>query len=212
VTATKWTWLVLAALYAAFFSWYTSFKGPLIAEEIEHYLALSAELNPDAPAEYTANLRKFMEQDTGDDFVMINIIDMYDKPLQVEGVEPDDSSDAVLAKYMAYMFPAMLARASHPVFQGVSVAPRALDIMNAEGMEVWDSAAGVRYRSRRDLLDIGTNPAFQGRHEFKVAAMAKTIAFPIDPFNYLGDPRLILGLLFAFIGCAVSWFAAARRA
>ena len=212
MTATKWTWLVLAALYAAFFSWYTSFKGPLIAEEIEHYLALSAELNPDAPAEYTANLRKFMEQDTGDDFVMINIIDMYDKPLQVEGVGPDDSSDAVLAKYMAYMFPAMLARASHPVFQGVSVAPRALDIMNAEGMEVWDSAAGVRYRSRRDLLDIGTNPAFQGRHEFKVAAMAKTIAFPIDPFNYLGDPRLILGLLFAFIGCAVSWFAAARRA
>jgi hypothetical protein len=212
VTVTKWTWLVLAALYAAFFSWYTSFKGPLSAQEIEHYLALSAELNPSAPAEYTANLRKFMEQDTGDDFVMINIIDIHDKPLQVDGVAPDDSSDAVLAKYMEYMFPAMLSRASHPVFQGMSVAPRALDIMNAEGMEVWDSAAGVRYRSRRDLMEIGTNPAFQGRHEFKVAAMAKTIAFPVDPFNYLGDPRLILALLFALIGCAISWLAASRSA
>jgi len=212
VTLTKWTWLVLTAIYAAFFSWYTSFEGPLSAQEIEHYLALSAELNPNAPPAYTANLRKFMEEDTGDDFVMINIIDMYDTPLQVEGVEPNDTSDAVLAKYMEYMFPAMLSRASHPVFQGVSVAPRAMDIMNAEGMEVWDSAAGVRYRSRRDLLEIGTNPAFQGRHEFKVAAMAKTIAFPVDPFNYLGDPRLILALLFALIGCAISWLAASRGA
>jgi hypothetical protein len=211
VTATKWTWLVLAALYAAFFSWYTSFKGPLTAEEIEHYLALSAELNPDAPPEYTANLRKFMEQDTGDDFVMINIVDMYDRPLQVDGVDPDESADEVLAKYMEYMFPAMLSRASHPVFMGVSVAPRAMDIMNAEGMEVWDSAAGVRYRSRRDLLEIGTNPAFQGRHEFKVAAMAKTIAFPVDPFNYLGDPRLVLALLFSLVGCATSWRAAYRK-
>jgi hypothetical protein len=212
VTATKWTWLVLATLYTAFFSWYTSFEGPLTEEEIEHYLAISVELSPDAPPEYSDNLRKFMEEDTGDDFVMINIIDIYDKPRQVEGVEPDESSDEVLAKYMEYMLPAMLSRASHPVFRGVSVSPRALDIMNAEGMEVWDSAAGVRYRSRRDLLEIGTNPAFQGRHEFKVAAMAKTIAFPVGPFNYLGDPRLILALLFALIGCAICWLAASRRA
>jgi hypothetical protein len=85
MTVTKWIWLVLAAIYITFFSWYTSFQGPLTAEEIDHYLALSVELNPDAPPEYTANLRKFMEDDTGDDFVMINVIDMYDRPLQVEG-------------------------------------------------------------------------------------------------------------------------------
>ena len=211
MTLTKWTWLVLAALYAAFFSWYTSFSGPLTDGEIAHYLALNAELSPDATPEEIANLRKFMEEDTGDDFVMINIIDMYDRPLQIEGVHPDESSEEVVAKYMEYMFPAMLSRASHPVFMGVSVAPRAMDIMNAEGMEVWDSAAGVRYRSRRDLLEIGTNPAFQGRHEFKVAAMAKTIAFPVDPFNYLGDPRLVLALLFSLVGCATSWRAAYRK-
>lgn len=210
MTSTKWTWLILATLYTAFFSWYTSFKGPLNDEEIAHYLTLSAQLNPDAPAEYTANLRKFMEDDTGDDFVMINIIDMYEQPHQIEGVHPDETSDEVMAKYMEYMFPAMLSRASHPVFMGTNVASRAMDIMNAEGMEVWDRAGGVRYRSRRDLLDIGTNPAFQGRHEFKVAAMAKTIAFPLDPFNYLGDPRLVLALLMGLIGCAASWWQSSR--
>ena len=210
MTATKWTWLVIAAAYLAFFSWYTSFKGPLTPAEIEHYMTLSEQQDPGASAEDRARIRAFMEEDTGDDFVMINVIHLYDEPLQIEGVEPDDSTDEVLARYMEYMFPAMLSRASHPVFQGSAVST-AMDIMNADGMERWTAGAGVRYRSRRDLLEIGTNPAFEGRHEFKVAAMAKTIAFPVDPFNYLGDPRLILALLLGLTGCGLSWFFATRR-
>ena len=210
MTATKWTWLVIAAAYLAFFSWYTSFKGPLTPAEIEHYMTLSEQQDPGASAEDRARIRAFMEEDTGDDFVMINVIHLYDEPLQIEGVEPDDTTDEVLAKYMEYMFPAMLSRASHPVFQGSAVST-AMDIMNADGMERWTAGAGVRYRSRRDLLEIGTNPAFEGRHEFKVAAMAKTIAFPVDPFNYLGDPRLILALLLGLTGCGLSWFFATRR-
>ncbi len=210
MTATKWTWLVIAAAYLAFFSWYTSFKGPLTPAEIEHYMTLSEQQDPGASAEDRARIRAFMEEDTGDDFVMINVIHLYDEPLQIEGVEPDDTTDEVLAKYMEYMFPAMLSRASHPVFQGSAVST-AMDIVNADGMETWTAGAGVRYRSRRDLLEIGTNPAFEGRHEFKVAAMAKTIAFPVDPFNYLGDPRLVLALLLGLIGCGLSWFFATRR-
>ena len=210
MTATKWTWLVIAAAYLAFFSWYTSFKGPLTPAEIEHYMTLSEQQDPGASAEDRARIRAFMEEDTGDDFVMINVIHLYDEPLQIEGVESDDTTDEVLAKYMEYMFPAMLSRASHPVFQGSAVST-AMDIMNADGMESWTAGAGVRYRSRRDLLEIGTNPAFEGRHEFKVAAMAKTIAFPVDPFNYLGDPRLVLALLLGLMGCGLSWFFAIRR-
>ncbi len=211
MNTTKWTWLVIAALYGAFFSWYTSFKGPLSAEEIDHYLALFTENNPGSSPQQLANMRAFMEQDTGDDFVMINIIDMYEQPLQIEGVEAGESSDQVLGRYMEYMLPAMLSRASHPVFMGNAVTPRAMDVMNAEGFESWTRGAGVRYRSRRDLLDIATNPEFSGSHEFKVAAMAKTIAFPVDPFNYLGDPRLVLALLLGTIGCALSWLAAVQK-
>ena len=210
MTATKWTWLVIAVIYITFFSWYTSFKGPLTQAEIEHYLELSQVRDPDASAEGLANIRAFMEEDSGDDFVMINIIHMYDTPLQIDGVEPGETTDEVLTKYMEYMLPAMLSRASHPVFRGPAVS-RALDIMNAEGMETWSTGAGVRYRSRRDMLEIGTNPAFAGRHEFKVAAMAKTIAFPVDPFNYLGDPRLVLALLLGLIGCGLSWWFTASK-
>jgi len=210
MTATRWTWLIIAVSYIAFFSWYTSFEGPLTEAEIEHFLELSEARDPGASAEDLANIRIFMEDDTGDDFVMINVIHVYDTPLQIDGVEPSDTTDDVLAKYMEYMLPAMLSRASHPVFRGPAASP-AMDIMNADGMEIWSAGAGVRYRSRRDLLEIGTNPAFAGRHEFKVAAMAKTIAFPVDPFNYLGDPRLVLALLLGLIGCGLGWVFAARR-
>jgi hypothetical protein len=47
----------------------------------------------------------------------------------------------------------------------------------------------VRYRSRRDVMEISTNPAFADAHPFKTAAMAKTIAIPVEPFIQLGSPR-----------------------
>ena len=150
-----------------------------------------------------------MEEDTGDDFVMVNVIDMYETPLQIEGVEPGETSDQVLAKYMDYMYPALISRASHPVLYG-QAANSTMDLMNADGMEHWTTGAGMRYRSRRVMLEIATNPAFAGSHEFKVAAMRKTIAFPIDPWLQLGDPRLVLALLLGLIGCALSWREAAR--
>jgi hypothetical protein len=211
MTPTRWIWTILIGLYAAFFGWYTSFGGPLSEEEIAKYMAYVESADPPRSPERISQLRKFMEEDTGDDFVMVNVIDLYKTPLQIDGVEPGESSEDVLAKYMAYMIPALLARASHPVLYG-SAASTAMDIMNADGMGKWTTGAGMRYRSRRDILDISTNPAFSGSHEFKIAAMSKTIAFPIDPWMQLGDPRLVLGLLLGWLGCGLSWREAARKA
>ena len=77
-------------------------------------------------------------------------------------------------------------------------------------MEHWTRGAAIRYRSRRDMMEITTNPAFSGSHHFKVAAMRKTIAFPIDPWVQLGDPRLVLALLLGLIGCGLSWLISTR--
>ena len=96
--------------------------------------------------------------------------------------------------YMEHMFPALFARASHPVVAGDAIFA-ALDIVGIEGAESWDSAGLVRYRSKRDLLEIASNPVFDEKHDYKVAALEKTIAFPITTQVNLGDPRLILGLL-----------------
>ena len=49
-------------------------------------------------------------------------------------VEPGETSAEVLDKYMAYMYPALLSRACHPVMFG-SAANTAMDLMNAPGMQ-----------------------------------------------------------------------------
>ncbi len=211
MTRTRWIWAILTGLYLLFFGWYTSFGGPLTDAEIAHYIELFESREPAPSPEQVAKARKFMEEDTGDDFVMVNVIDMYETPLQIEGVLPGETSDEVMAKYMAFMIPELFARACHPVLFG-QAANSAMDLMNADGMEEWTTGAGMRYRSRRDMLEITFNPAFAGSHEFKIAAMRKTIAFPIDPWLQLGDPRLVLALLLGLIGCALSWREATRRA
>lgn len=201
-------WLVLAVLYAAFFYWYTSFSGPLTPEEIEHYMGI-AESRGGAP-EDLAHMRKFMEEDTGDDFVMVNVVETRDPPGQVEGAPHAETAEEQIGRYMEFMFPQLLKRGSHPVLVG-SAAARAMDLMgldDVDGIETWSTATMMRYRSRRDLLEIGMNPEFQGRHEFKAAGIAKTIAYPIDPWFHFGDPRLLLALLFLAIGSG--WQAIAR--
>ena len=40
---TQWLWLILGLVYVVFFSWYTSFGGPLSADEIEHYMEKMAQ-------------------------------------------------------------------------------------------------------------------------------------------------------------------------
>ncbi len=211
MTRTQWIWVVLFTFWALFTGWYTSFGGPLTDEEIEHYMTMAEQMEPQFAPEDLERMRKFMEEDTGDDFVMVNLIDLFEEPLAIPGVAPDQASQDVLGQYMAYMWPALFARAGHPIFAGRSAAD-AMDLMNADGMQSWVTGAGMRYRSRRDMLEIATDPAFKPAHAFKVAAMRKTIAFPIDPWFQLGDPRLVLGLLLGLTGCALSWRAAIRRA
>ena len=207
---TKLCWSVLAVLYVAFVSWYTSCGGPLSQAEIETYMARVEANSRGGDPERVDIIRAFLESDTGDDFVMVNVIDFHETPLQVEGVAPGESSEEVMGKYMEYMLPALLARASHPIFMGWAAAD-APEMFGIEGAREWHQGAGMRYRSRRDLMEIATNPEFQGSHEFKVAAIDKTIAFPVDPWFQLGDPRLLLALVFLIIGLSVSWWGAHAR-
>ncbi len=182
-------WLVPALLYAVFFFWYTSFGGPLTQEEVDRYMSAFEERGGDA--EVLARIRTFLESDTGNDFLMINAIHMKDTPDPVEGVEPGETSDDVMAKYMEYMWPALLSRASHPVMVG-SAASDALDVVGIENARVWTRGAAMRYRSRRDMMEITINPAFSGRHDFKIASLEKTIAYPIEDGLPLTDPRVLM--------------------
>jgi hypothetical protein len=193
-------WAVAGALYAGFLLWYTGIGGPLTPEEIERYVEIMAQREPDE--QRLAGLRKFLEEDTGGDLVMVNAILLHRRPLRVGEVREGESSQEVLDRYMSYMWPALLKRACHPVVGGRAAAI-AVEAWGLENAEEWTMAGLMRYRSRRDMMEIATDPAFRDAHEFKIAAIEKTIAFPIDPFLQLGGPRPLVGLLLFGLGAAL---------
>ena len=183
---------ILIGIYAFFWLWYTPLGGPLTANEIDQYVATLEARNADEAA--IEQLRAFAANDDGGSFIMVNALDLKDAIEPPAGMPADSTADDVMGVYMEHMFPALFARASHPVVAGDAIFT-AMDIVGIEGAESWDGAGLVRYRSKRDLLEIASNPAFGEKHDYKVAALEKTIAFPITTQVNLGDPRLILGLL-----------------
>ena len=180
-------------LYALFFSWYTDFGGPMTEAEIQAYIAKTENLDLGGAPSARGALLEFIRNDTGGQFLMFNAVDLAQNPPQLEGAPPNADAQTLLDLYMEHMIPALLSRASHPVVVGKSVAD-SLDLVGIEGAETWSDGAIMRYRSRRTLIDIIGDPKFYARHDFKLAGLEKTIAYPVEPRIYVGDLRLLLGL------------------
>jgi hypothetical protein len=185
-------WLFPALLYAVFVAWYTDFGGPLSDEEVDQFVRVMTG-NGVAP-EKVDYYARFLRNDTGRQFLMVNNIDMNESPPFVEGAPTNADADTLMGLYMEHMIPELLKRACHPVIMGPAVYP-AIDLSGIEGAEQWTDAALFRYRSRRSFMEIISNPDILGPHDFKLAALDKTIAYPIETSIYLGDPRLLFGLI-----------------
>ena len=196
-------WASLFIVYGLFFTWYTDFGGKLSDDEIKFYYSKfeSNALKDGRVLEprIIKLLQKFMEEDSGKQFLMVNVIDMSENPIFPDGTVSEESSDNLMNEYMEHMYGEVLKRASHPAFIG-SAVNGSMDLVGIENAEVWETAALFRYKSRRAFLEIVTHPDMNSKHKYKIAALEKTIAFPVETQLYLGDPRLLLGLIFLIIG------------
>ena len=212
------TWLILGAVYIGFFFWYTDMGGKLSQEEIQIFIKkheqniINDGVSPDSE-EFQLRidfLKKFMEEDNGKQFIMVNNVEMNKNPGDVVGANPGESADKLMSRYMEYMWPNLLKRASHPIFMSNAVY-QSMDLVGIDGAETWDQAALMRYKSRRTMMEIVTNPNMMNRHDFKIAALQKTIAYPVEPFGFYSDMRLIFGMLIAIVGLSIRLFLTSKR-
>ena len=198
-------WISLLVIYAGFFLWYTDIGGKLDKEEIEFFLEKleeNASANSVDSGSYNSQknlIKRFMEEDTGRQFLMVNNVDMNNDPGDVEGAEPGESAESLMNRYMEHMYSQLLKRACHPVFAGKAIHP-SMDLVGIEGAEIWDQAALMRYKSRRAFMEVVTHPNMRSKHAFKVAALDKTIAYPVETVLYLSDPRFLLALILIILG------------
>lgn len=191
-----WIWLPAAALYVLFSLWYGNWSGPLRPAEIERYVDRLAALPEGRDPERLAALRAFLESDDGGELFMVNLIRLQPDPVAVPGSAETAPAADVLARYTRPFLGGALRRATHPVFAG----PAAGSYVEHWGVEPdpgWTFAGIVRYRSRRDLIELATDPSFQDIHRYKLAAIANTLAFPVAPSRIHLGPKLLVPLLLA---------------
>ena len=201
-------WFVPALIWGTFTYWYTDFGGPLSDDEVANAVAYFEKSGMEK--ERLDQFRTFFEEDTGRQFLMVNNIDINENPPRIAGFKKDASAEDYMDHYMEHMYAELFARASHPVFFGKGLGLN-VDVTGIEGAEGWDTAALLRYRSRRSLVEIITNPEIGPRHEFKLAAMTKTIAYPVEVVLYPADPRFLLFLILGFMTAITDIFLFGRR-
>ena len=197
-------WGTAFLLYAIFWLWYVGFRKPLSPKEIDYYLTELKKYNNNS-AQGLANLREFLENDTGKSFVMVNSISMKETPDLVEGVKEGDSSLKTLIAYHKPFMKMMLKRGGIGIFQG-RVAGKSVDVIGIENAEEWKISGINRFRSRRDFIEILITPQFHEKHELKFAALNKSIAYPVDPWFQLGGFPLTVGLVFALVAALLHIF------
>lgn len=180
-------WASTFLIYSLFLIWYSGLGLKFQPEEIEQVIAKMQAAGFGRDPE---RLRHFMLNDDGKDFVMVNLLAFN---------HPEKESMEKLQQYSGPFIKELLTRAGHPVFFSRGAGPAAEYWGLEKGAENWNVVAAVRYRSRRDLIEMVMWPEFRDLHPFKEAALEKTLAFPASPWFVLGGARLTVGLILALI-------------
>ncbi len=199
-------WSTFAVLYVLFLWWHGAFERPLSPKEIDFYLERLYDISPEQD---TSSLREALQKDTGKPIVMINAIKFRENPLPVNGNKADESIDEVFKKYSMYVGSFLIKRGSYPLYVGTANG-QAASTWGIDNSEDWSSAVIVRYRSLRTLMKLATNSRFKDLHEYKIAAIEKTIAYPTQiNLQIVGLQVLVLFILLS-LALAIQFLIATR--
>lgn len=192
-------WSVLIIIFMLFLIWNGAFDKPLSMQEIEEYVHSYQELNPKAN---TQVLREFMNSDDGKPVIMVNVIKLYDEPQQIDGTSNFESSKEALADYTSFVIPYLLKRGSYPIFNGTAIYT-SMEVWGIEGAEEWTTGALMRYKSRRVMMEMVTDPVFNQFHYSKIAAIEKTFAFPASQDLHFFDLTVVVAAILIIVGLLV---------
>ena len=191
-------WVITLLVYLAFRLWYDGLRKPLTAEEVEKYSRLFEQHAGAGDEVDLAVMRKFLEEDDGKEFIMMNLLQYNPSPMKHPDTGQDAQADSILQEYFRPFMGRVIRRAGHPVIAGRAVGGY-LDAWNTPPDPGWHGAGLIRYRSRRDIIELSLASAkFQDLHKYKLAALKQTIAFPIQTqMGLYASPRVTVAMALA---------------
>ena len=191
-----WVWPVAAALYAGFLLFYNNWRGKLTQEDIDVMLA-QAEAQGAGEVNDLSIVRKFLEEDDGREFVMVNLVRVPDTVV----TDPDNGelvpAKDMMAAYSRAFIPRLIKHGGHPALAARKVGGY-VDAWMVGADPGWSIVGFVRYRSRRDMLEMVLDPTFKDAHKYKLLGVAETFSFPTQTFlRAYVSPRVTVFLTLA---------------
>ena len=191
-----WVWLVAAVLYAGFRLLYDNRRGKLSGTEIDTMLA-QAEAQGAGDLNDLSAVREFLENDDGREFVMVNLVRVPDSVV----TDPDSGAQvpasAMMKAYSKAFMPLLVKHGGHPALAARKVGGY-VDSWKVGPDPGWSIVGFVRYRSRRDMLKMAIDPAFNDAHKYKLLGVGETFSFPTQPFvRIYASPRVTVFLVLA---------------
>lgn len=189
---------VLVALYALFVAWYGGRGTPMTQAESDRIFATIAERakhEPNPDGHIREDLRRLAASDDGNEFFMLNLIRYRPKAIYPAGYTFDDDALAADARYSRAILPYLLRHGGVPVFLGEPQGK----FLDEAGDPEWQRIVIVRYRSRRDLLEMVADLAGQDIAVHKWASIEKTQVFPVRAmFSLIFVRGLVAAVLVLF--------------
>lgn len=181
-------WTTAGLIYAMFWWWYVGFRPKVTPVEVEQTMGLF-KTEGGWTDQQRENLRNFLAHDNGKDFVMVNLLLLN---------HPQTESREKLAKYQKVFLGSLLRKAGHPVMVAMAASGNVENVA-CDQDEGWGAAGMIRYRSRRDLMEMLPATIGSEHHGLKLAALERTFAFPASPWFLFGGPKLLAPLVIALV-------------
>ena len=176
-------WIIAALAYAAFWLWYVGFQKKITPQEVETGMRIFNHDDSWTPNQIE-HLRSFLLADDGKDFVMVNLLHLK---------SPKKESLEKLNTYQKIFLGSLLRKAGHPVMVARAASGNVENVACSHADD-WSAAAMIRYRSRRDLMEILPATIGSEHHQLKLGSLEKTFAFPAAPWFIFGGPKIVVAL------------------
>lgn len=187
-------WLTAAALYGLFRLYYDNRRGKLTPAEIDAYLS-RAEAQGAGEVNDLRTIRAFLEQDDGREFFMVNLVRIAPGEVPHPDTGAATTGQAMLQRYSRVFMRNLIRYGGHPAVAARKVGGY-VDAWQVPPDPGWSVVGYMRYRSRRDMIAMASEPVFKGIHKFKIAGVAETFSFPTQPMAHLlMGPRIWLALV-----------------
>jgi hypothetical protein len=195
---------ILTVIYVSWFIWYGGSGEPVTKAELDSYITSMKDKSSSRPErinEATELMHRLAAFDTGNEYLMINLIKYRKKALYPADSAWANETDARAAdgRYTQGVVKELFVRGGLPILKSTVIGTFMLD----EDWRDWDEVAIVRYRSVKDMLDMIVGMADSGLAVHKFASIEQTHVFPAEPVISLVFIRLLFALVLFFIAVVV---------